>query len=389
MNEKVVITSLWLSVFVQVAAISSYSPFVPLMKQDLGFNFAGFGIIAAIFFLSYTLMQTLVGRASDNGHARRLIMIGLPTLVSLAILFSGIQNLLEAVTIRILAGVAAAMIFVPALRVMSRLVSRRGLNTSIALIGTSIAAGGLYISLVGPKLGLLFGWRLAIVILMAPTFIVCLLNARFVPETGRVSSESKGFPSWVLRKKETWILGYQQFARIGVWYTVTIWLPTFFTTMLGYNLVLGGAALTLFSVSGMFSSIAGGRLANRFSSASKVIMLSFVALTITMAVIAFYSGSLIGWVLVAAFGIFDFMPFGPIFAIIPKLYDEDTIGFVTGFENMLANFGAVVVPFLFGFLIDLSGSFSVSWLLIAFMCLGSSILGIPAIRFEKKGLIAH
>ncbi|MHB8566148.1 MAG: MFS transporter [Nitrososphaerales archaeon] len=389
MNRKIVIANLWLATFIQVAAISSYSPFVPLMKEDLDFSFAEFGLIAAIFFVPYTLMQIVSGRASDKGKSRLMLLVGVPVLLVLSMLFGTVQNLLEAILLRILAGIFAAIIFVPALRVMIKL-EPNGLNTAIALLGTSIAAGGLYVSLAGPELGLLLGWRLGIVILMAPGFVIWALNAKFIPVTSRsVRSKEDVIPVWALKKKETWILGYQQFVRIGVWFTLTIWLPTFFTSVLGYNLVLGGAALTIFSVSAIFASIAGGRLANYFGSSSKVILISFMALCAAMAIIAFAAEGALGWGLVAAFGIFDFMPFGPMFAILPKLYNEDSIGFVTGFETMIANLGAVVVPFTFGYLTDATGAFTLAWLVISLMCLLSFVLAVPAIRFEKNGLIVH
>lgn len=389
MNEKyVIVANLWLALFIQVAGISSYSPFVSVIKTDLGFSFAQFGLIASIFFLSYTLMQVLSGRASDHGHARVMILIGTPLIVLLSMLFGAIQNIYEALAIRILAGIAAALIFVPVIRVLSR-IDPESLSDSIALIGTAIGAGGLYVSLMGPRLALLFGWREGIALMMVPGFLIFALNLKYVPSTS-VSPVHRKFPMWILRRKETWILGIQQFVRVGAWFTVTIWLPTFFTSALGYNLVLSGIALTIFSVAGIFASMAGGRVAARLSSFSKVMMLSFAILGGTVILIAFAANGMLAWGLVVVFGIFDFLPFGPIFAILAKLYEEGDIGLVTGFENSIANLGAVVVPFLFGLFIDsTNGSFTFSWLQLGILCLAVSLISVPVIRSEKKGLIAH
>lgn len=387
-GKYVIVANLWLAVFIQVAGISSYSPFVPLIKAELGFSFAQFGLIASIFFLSYTLMQVLSGRASDHGYARAMILIGTPVIVALSMLFGAIQNVYEALAIRILAGIAAALIFVPAIRVLTR-IDPESLSDSIALIGTAIGAGGLYVSLAGPRLALMFGWREGIALMMAPGFLIFALNLKYVPST-RVTSVHRRFPRWILRRKETWILGVQQFVRVGAWFTVTIWLPTFFTSALGYNLVLSGIALTVFSVAGIFASMVGGRVAARLSSFSKVMMLSFAILGGTIILIAFAASGMLAWGLVVVFGIFDFLPFGPIFAILPKLYEEGDIGLVTGFENSIANLGAVAVPFFFGWLINpASESFTLSWLQLGILCLAVSLISIPVIRSEKKGLIAH
>lgn len=389
MKEKYIIAAnLWLAVFIQVAGISSYSPFVPIIKSELGFSFAQFGLIASIFFVSYTLMQLLSGRASDHGHARSMILIGVPAIVLFSMLFGAIQNIFEALAFRILAGVAAALIFVPSVRVLSK-VDPESLSDLMALIGTAIGAGGLYVSLMGPYLALMFGWREAISLMMAPGFLIFALNMKYVPSTNTASAHRK-FPTWILRRKETWILGIQQFARVGAWFTVTIWLPTFFTSALGYSLVLSGVALTVFSISGVLASLVGGRVAARLSSFSKVILLSFAILGGTVILIAFAENGLLVWGLIVVFGIFDFLPFGPIFAILPKLYEEGDIGLITGLENSIANFGAVAVPFFFGLLIDsTNGSFIISWLQLGILFIAASLITIPIISSEKKGLIAH
>ncbi len=393
-EKTIIIANLWFAVFIQVASIASYSPFVTLMKTQLNFSFGEFGLFSTIFFIPYTMMQLFSGRASDTGRARALILVGTPFLMISTILLGVIQNLAEALVLRAFSGIFAAMIFVPSLRILTRLDPKR-VNTAIAVLGTSVAAGSLYVSLLGPELGVLLGWRLGIGALMVPGFVIWASNAKFVHDSSGSSTtlsapHPKGtlslVPIWTLKRKETWLLGYQQFMRIGVWLTLSIWLPTFFTSALGYDIVLGGVSLTIFSIFAMVSSILGGQLANKTGSSSTVSAFSFLGLAVVLWVTASTGEGTLAWALVGASGIFVFMSFGPLFGILPTLYGQDVVGFVTGIENMLANLGAVVVPFMFGYLTDITGHFVASWSLIGVMCVLAFATGLLVIPIERRQL---
>lgn len=303
----------------------------------------------------------------------------------LTMLLGAVQNIGEALAIRAVSGIFGAIIFVPSLRVMTKL-DPKGLNVAIATLGTSVGAGSLYVSLLGPELGVLLGWRAGIAVMMLPGFVIWILNARFIPKVSVGDSQkSATVPVWPSFKlKETWLLGYQQFMRIGVWLTLSIWLPTFFASALGYNIVLAGSSLTIFSVFAIVSCVAGGHLANIVGSSSKVSTVSFLVLGAALALTGFTNNGLIGWGFAGLSGISVFLSFGPLFAIVSILYRQEVVGFMMGFETMLANLGAVVVPFLFGYLTDLTGHFTLAWIVIAAMCFLAFATGLPVIPIEKR-----
>ncbi len=385
MRERdLIVINLWLAVFIQVAAISAYSPFVPSMREELNFSFSEFGLLSTLFYLPYMMLQLFSGRASDRGQARTLLLIGIPILMILTMLLGAVENIAEALALRTVSGIFGAMIFVPALSVITKL-DNKGLNTAIATLGTSVGAGSLYVSLLGPQLAVFLGWRLGIATMMLPGFAIWILNAKFIPKIrGGDFEKAASVPTRLsFKRKETWLLGYQQFVRIGVWLTVSIWLPTFFASALGYKTVLSGVSLTIFSVFAIISCVVGGHLANRVGSSSKVSTVSFFALSVVLALMAFANNGLLAFGLAGASGIFVFISFGPLFAIVTVLYQKEVVGLMMGFETMLANLGAVVVPFLFGYFTDLTGHFTLSWILIAALSFFAFATGLPVIPIEK------
>lgn len=397
-NAKI-IANLWLANFILTAAVSSYAPFVPLIKNGLGFSFSEFGLLSTAFYVPYTLMQPFSGRSSDRGRARTLILIGLPVLLVATMLLGQIQSIEEALALRGVAGAFGALLFVPSLRTLADLEENRA-AMSIAIFGTSSPVASLYISLAGPILATDLGWRLAFPALMAPGFIIWAFNLRHLrgPSTSIrrlgsdiASGESElsslrysSTPLWTLKHRETWLLGCQQFARIGLLLAVSAWLPTFFTTGLGYNLVLGGASLGLFSIFAIPSSLLGGHFASKYKSSSKVSTTSFAAIGICFICIAFATG-ISAWAIDAAIGLFGFMSFAPLFAILPILYEKRVIGFVTGIEAMFANMGAMLLPYIFGNFVDITGHFETSWILLGSICILAFLAGLPLVRVERKG----
>lgn len=354
------------------------------MREELNFSFSEFGLLSTLFYLPYMMLQLFSGRASDRGQARTLLLIGIPILMILTMLLGAVENIAEALALRTVSGIFGAMIFVPALSVITKL-DNKGLNTAIATLGTSVGAGSLYVSLLGPQLAVFLGWRLGIATMMLPGFAIWILNAKFIPKIrGGDFEKAASVPTRLsFKRKETWLLGYQQFVRIGVWLTVSIWLPTFFASALGYKTVLSGVSLTIFSVFAIISCVVGGHLANRVGSSSKVSTVSFFGLSVVLALMAFANNGLLAFGLAGASGIFVFISFGPLFAIVTVLYQKEVVGLMMGFETMLANLGAVVVPFLFGYFTDLTGHFTLSWILIAALSFFAFATGLPVIPIEK------
>lgn len=367
-----------------MAAISIYSPLIPSMQKELEFSYAEFGLMTSAFFLPYTILQVPTGHIADRGGTRRLVMVGMLSLTVSTFLLGWTNLFPHALLLRAIAGSAAAGIFVPGIRALTVLYPGRA-GAAVGILGASVGAGTLYISLLGPILSLWVGWRLALEALILPGFLVLgIFSAYFHEEPSRGSSTSRPFPWQILRHPATWLLGYQQFTRLGVVITLLTWLPTFFVVSLGYDMIAGGIALGLVSAISIVSNPAGGVLADRIRSHSTVTALSLGVLAVSLALMGFFAVGFIAWLLVLIVGWFAFTYFGPLFAILPRLFGEEVAGFASGFQNMLASIGGILLPFLFGYLKDITGGFAAAWALLVVMCAAAAVVGILLVRLEAE-----
>ena len=339
--------------------------------------------MTSAFFLPYTILQIPAGYVADRRGSRRLITVSLLALTASTSLLGWVSQLTLALLLRAIAGIAAAGIFVPGIRLIAKLYPERS-GAAIGTLGSSVGAGSLYVSLLAPTLSMWVGWRLTILVLILPgLLILALFAASSYDEPIQGSSTRQKFPTRILREGAIWMLGYQQFARLGVAISLLTWLPTFFASSLGYDVLFSGLALALLSGVSIISNPIGGILADRIRSHSRVTALSFSVMAAALMSIALFALGLTAWLLIIIAGWFAFAYFGPMFAILPRLFGVEVAGLASGFQNMLASIGGILVPFLFGYLRDVTGAFVVPWVFLALMCIAGFLVGVPLMRLES------
>ncbi len=164
-----------------------------------------------------------------------------------------------------------------------------------------------------------------------------------------------------------WVLGFDQFVRLGMVYALSTWLPTFLVENHGLSLVQASASISLMSMVGLFSNPIGGFVSDRVGERS-VMALSFAAMMLCIFTLAVSRDASLLWVSIFILGWLTNFIRGPAFAILPKLFGVDQAGRVTGYQNTFAAFGAVVLPFVISFLRDQTASFEMGWFSLIFFC---------------------
>lgn len=384
-GDRIELAALWLAIFAQTASFSVYSPLVPLLKSDLGFSYGDFGLLATAFYIPYTALQVVSGSVAGRGKVRSMMLPALAVILVSTALLGAVGNLPEALLLRFVTGAAAAMIFVPSMMVIARRYRGRT-NTALGAYGTGVAAGALYISLLAPAVASWLGWRLAMPALMLPVVFVWTVTyvgvRNFSPPTSGEAHQRSRLWSRVLKNRITWLLGYQQLVRVGMWAAILTFLPTFFSAGLGYSTFASSAALMLFAVLAAFSSVLGSRMVGRVNSNAKVTLLSMSIMCVGLVLIGLAPAGVAPWLLAAALGLGAIMAFGPQFTMAAELFGAETLGLAVGVQAVLGNVGATVLPYIFGSLRDFTGGFEASWELSGLLCAAAALTGVALLQTE-------
>jgi len=354
-----------------IGAVNSvYSPLLPLVKESLDLTYTGSGMFTTAYFIGYTLGQIPWGFIVDRFGGRRAISLSILGL-SLCTLLSGFANSeIEVVTWRLLSGLVGSGIFVPGIRTISEWFpsGRRGI--AIGVFGAGASIGGILAASVSPIIALSHGWRWSVYFFAVLGFIEVPLIWLLIRESGR--DKAKRFDTikkmdTPIRMRSFWVLGFDQFVRLGMVYALSTWLPTFLVENHDLPFVQASTSISLMSMVGLVSNPMGGFVSDRVGE-RLVIGISFVAMVPCIFALAVSRDTLFVWISIFILGWLTNFIRGPAFAILPKLFGVEQAGRVTGYQNTFAAFGAVVLPFVISFLRDQTASFKMGWFSLILFC---------------------
>jgi sugar phosphate permease len=158
----------------------------PLIRQELGLNVAGMGLLLSAFLWSYAFSQLPAGALVDRLGPRRLLTIGL-TVWSLAQAAAGlVTNFGVFVLARIALGIGESPQFTSATRVVRDWFNVRDRGLPIGMVATSPFIGQAIAPPLLTALMLAFGWRLMFVIMGAAGLLVAAIWFTFFREPREV-----------------------------------------------------------------------------------------------------------------------------------------------------------------------------------------------------------
>lgn len=173
-----------------IALANIYSVFqrsaLAVISNDLlvefGMNSSQLGTLASCFLYSYALMQIVSGLLTAKYSAKHLIGFSLLLSAIITFAFTYAGNVWQLMIIRVLAGIGCSFIYVPALRILNRILPEKWVPTAI---GCFISAGHMGSMLASTPLKLVclqFGWRKVFFVIAILVLAVCVLLYILMPD---------------------------------------------------------------------------------------------------------------------------------------------------------------------------------------------------------------
>lgn len=393
-----------------------------LCRNNIGYAFEGMGesftlsatvsgLVGGVFFLGYFVLQIPGGNLAQKVSAKKIITICLIAWSVVSIAMGFITNSTQLVIMRFLLGLSQSMLYPTTLVLIGKWFPMAERARAIGLWSIGATAASF---VVGPLSGLIvdnLGWNQLFILMAIPAIIFVFIWNFVVAETPAesrfLSEEEKAYlqqefeadkkitndsvnatGSWktALTNKYVWMLAAVFFLNNMFNYGLSIWWPTISSTMTGSSLTVVGflstiapllALLVMFIVSSH-----SDKTGERKIHAAGVLIVSGLALLVSA-----LSGSspliAVLFILIAQ-GIWG--GFSPVFwSIPPIIIDAAIIGAATGLINGVGNLGGFVGPYLFGYLIDVTGSQQVGLFFIVGVQLlaGFLLLSIMSPRLKE------
>jgi nitrate/nitrite transporter NarK len=356
---------------------SSYSTVMALIKDELSLTYTMSGALMSAYFVGYTLGQVPWGLLADRYGSRRVMVSSILGIASASMFFSLSQTFTQAAVARFLAGLLGAGVFVPGVRLVSGWFPPDSRGTALGILSIGGSLGLILAGWVVPYTTLWLGWRGTLVSfgalgLLSTAAIWMTLKDR---PSDTVSSPLFNGMADVFRMRSFWILALVQMARLGSNYALIAWLPLLLREEFGLDLVAAGAVFSLFNIAGMVSNPAGGFASDRMGE-KRVIVASFAALGLTASLFTGMRAGISLYASVLVLGWFINFVRSPTFAIIPRLYGVERAGKVSGVQNTFASLGALIMPFIMGYVRDTTSSYTEGWTILSIVLLSVTLLSL-------------
>jgi MFS family permease len=393
-----------------------------LAAQGLRYSFGAFmhpwemefsasrGMVSAISFISFAVFaisQPIIGKFIDQFGVKRIfvfsiILLGITTLLSyyataiwqLFLLYGIISSL----------GFGGASGVTASLAVTKWFHKKQGL--ALGLVEAGFGAGQMLV--VSSSLFLIekFGWRMTDLVLGGILLLVILpilaiflksdpADLRMLPfgldkktadqpvhntEKTKPKMERKSY----LKHRGFWLLVVPYFI---CGFTTTGLMDTHlipFSQTCGFSVAVTGAAVSLLAAFNTGGTVIAGILADQVNNRKMLSFIYFVrGLTILFLLLFMLNSEWLGyflnhpWLLFVfsiTFGLVDFSVVAPTIKVLASYFQGPSLGIATGFLYMSHQLGSAIGSYLPGYLFDISGSYTSSFMIAALVLLLASIL---------------
>jgi sugar phosphate permease len=353
---------------------SSPSALSPVLIEELGISYGVAGLLFSSYYFLYALMQVPSGMLSDTlGPRRTIIGFTVFTVVG-TVLFSLSRGFWSLLASQLLIGLGSSVFYINAVRIISGwfLTDRRA-----SAIGILSAASGLgnFAAYIGLPLATAYfgGWRILFVYcagLMIINFLANFAVLRDDPDEdggfngqdgGSVLDSLRGV--LVNRGLRPILAGYILMSLFWVFF---MWMPQFLTDRWGLSYIDVGLISSAATITGIPGCILVGVLSDRLRSRKTPLVALSAASTIILGIFLILplgTHTAVFAILMALLGL-TISVWVLFFSIVPEVLPREMVGVGLGLLNGAGTLVSSLVSPIFGILVDVTGSYTVSQTLI-------------------------
>lgn len=365
-------------------------PFYPEMMQQLGINYTATGTIYSAYMFSYALFLPLSGAASDRFSPRLMVGSGLLMMALGTVVLAFTPWFWLALVGRVIQGIGTALVYAASLKLVAVSFPKTIRAKALSAIEVVISGSMLITLSIFPVLSQWISLR-TLFLSLAVTLFAGLLLLPSVPNNPMGRAEDPGAGNGH-RESFREIMGRQvlllmsvSFIGLFVVNAFYSWLPTYFNVELGLGKNGSGLLMAVLLITQMISASLAGIVSDHWGRRLPAIQIGGVSLAVAALVampamrgympygVAILAGGAIGWAI------------SPLQALATESFGPRRAGMVASVSSAAGQAGGVVAGILFGYIVDVTGSFKYVWLIAALAALLR--MGVATLLKEGGGAV--
>jgi MFS family permease len=366
--------------FINYADRGLLSTAAPLMQSELHLTDPQLGLLFSAFFWTYACAQIPIGWVAERYGAGRVLAGGL-ILWALATALVGVSSgLIMLVVLRMMLGAGESTGFPCVAKLLAAVMPVEELGVANGIVGAAYSFGPAVGAMLGGVLMMHFGWRVAFVAFGALSLLWLWPWLRVAPRQPAVNEPSPSLPMrTLLRTRALWGTTLGLVCSNYVFFFMLSWLPIYLVRERGFSMeqmtTLTSASYTLMAVCALLGGLVVDRYIKRGGSPD-------IGYKTTMAVVSLGAAACMlamgyGSRPLAVAAIFIYQALNGASAAglyaMPEIFGGTAAtGRWVGIQNSIGSLAGVVAPWLTGVIIDLTGHFTLAFILASAV----SLLGL-------------
>ena len=373
----VLLAALCVSYFVEGFLRTAANVLTPILIEELNLSHGAMGFLISILSMTYGLMQIPSGVLSERlGSRKAILYFTVLTIIGLLLFWSSISyNFLLAA--QILIGFGCSTFYISAVRLISTWYPSNRKATAIGILSASSSLASFVAYIGFPRAVQALGsWR-PMYLVVGIILIGSWVSNIFILKNGEDSDDKKKeAPPLKLvlvdalkdKRLYPFIAGY--LLSTVAWVFMT-WMPQFMIETRGFTYVEVGQIASLGSIAGIPGTILISAFSDRIkqrklplvgtSALSAVLVIAFMAAPAGTPLLVFMAlNFLIG---------FSFSFWVLLFSMIPETLPSRKASIGLGLMNGMGTIGFSIFAPLYGYFVDVSGTYSTSNTIIQFLIL--------------------
>ncbi|TLS35596.1 MFS transporter [Pseudalkalibacillus caeni] len=361
----------------------SLGPLGVLIGEDLSLTKAQIGLLPAALFLGQAIASVPAGFMVDRyGSRPLLLMLSLCLGISFMLMTLSYQYWLVLLLI-VVGGIGYGSMHPTSNRGIIYWFSQRQRGTAMGIKQMGITLGSALAGFLLLPLAATHGWRPVLVAAGAALLVTGFLAYFSYRDPSGINGNKKetSIKSFYMsllkmtRHKSLMLVSLSALCLNGSQMCLNTYIVLFAYEKIGISLFLAGILFVISEISGSAGRIGWGIISDRFFNGKRLIILIMIAVLTAAAslAVAFLPEGTSFFALVPIIIVFGFAVsgFNGIWMnLASELVPREQAGLSSGFSIMLGSMGVILVPPLFGFMVDQSGSYTAGWITI------TSLMGV-------------
>lgn len=350
----------------------------PFLVTELHLTKTQLGFVGGAVNVGMIFTSILAGRGVDLWGEKRVLVIGGLTTGGAILLASTANSFVTLIAFLLLTGLWSATSTPAGSKAIMTWFPFNQRALALGIRQTGVPLGGMIAALIIPPIAMHFGWQMALVTMSMVAIFgagVCQFAYKDFPDATENRMAQKTSPwTHLLHNKNIWLVGLSGTAYISVQYIIITYLVLYLNDQAGLTVALASLFLALVQFGGMTGRIFWGYASDTFFQGKRkpvMLLIGIIAAGMSL-IMPLLSPETPLWIVAIVTGVFGFTGVGwngIYVTMLSEIAGKDQAGTAVGMGLTFLQLGVLTFPPTFGYLVDLSGSYNVSWIGLSLLVL--------------------